>query len=72
MMKNISEDQQTLMLIFRHVGMPTKEGAAAMVLISKHNLEREMVDWLIKNPKASADAILTALLLKIKKIKKRE
>lgn len=70
-MMHLSEDQRTLLLIFRHVRMPTKEAAAAMTLIEKYGLEREMVEWLLQNAKANSNQILTALLLIVKRIQER-
>jgi hypothetical protein len=60
-MSNLTDLQKTLLLIFRHIGMPADEAGAVSLFLTKCNLEQEMLDWLMEHPLSTPQDVLDSL-----------
>lgn len=60
-MTNLTDLQKTLLLIFRHIGMPADESGAVSLILTKRNLEQEMLDWLTEHPLSTPQDVLDHL-----------
>ena len=65
-MKSLTDLQKTLLLIFRHIGMPADDSGAVSLILTKHNLEQEMLDWLMANPLSGPQDVLNRLSLMLR------
>ena len=60
-MTSLTDLQKTLLLIFRHIGMPAEEAGAVSLILTKCNLEQEMLDWLMEHPLSTPQDVLDHL-----------
>ena len=60
-MEDLTELQKTLLLIFRHIGMPANDAAWVSLILEIENLEQEMLDWLMENPLSTPQDVLNRL-----------
>ena len=65
-MKTLTNLQKTLLRIFRHIGMPSVDAGAVSLVLTKRDLEQEMLDWLMENPLSTPQDVLDQLCLMIR------
>lgn len=68
-MSDLTDLEKTLLLIFRHIGMPADEAGTLSLILTECNLEQKMLDWMMENPLSTPQEVLDQLSRMLQKRK---